>query len=220
MIWVIIALSTVLIAFIVAFLICGVRAMVYFDLESATFVCDIFILRRLHAVKYKIFECNGRLYSQFNARDLKEVGAKDKSSKRVDVDEEDNKEKLAKEGFLSSFADKINAFSDLAENLPTVKLKLLRTYLTVGTGDSMSTSVAVSALSALMGVAVVSLGGKIKAKTANIGVYPNFRWQNTVLSVNVDTGAGLYSVLIALLKILKTVKETKGQSAKRAKSKI
>lgn len=197
MIWLFIALLTALLTFVVAFAICGVRVKIYFDLEQGTLIADVYVLRKVHALKYKIFECNGFFYSQVNGRELKKVVINKGQATGAKKQKDTESEKLPLMMKLKTFAEMATAI--LNKKYP-LKFRLLRAYLTIGTGDSMSTSIAVSGITALLGTIYAAAGESIKAKTLDVGVYPNFRWQNTVLSAEADTGAGLVTIAMSALK--------------------
>lgn len=216
MIWLFIALLTALSAFVATVIICGVRVKIYFDLEQGTLIADVFLLRKVHAVKYKIFECNGNFYSQVNGRELKKVIM---NKGQASVEERQNGSESEKLPFmikLKTIADTATAI--LNKKYP-LKFRLLRAYLTIGTGDSMSTSIVVSGIIALLGTIFAAAGESVKAKTFDVGVYPNFRWQNTVLSAEADTGAGLAGIIASILKFKADIKRERRhiiQSGKRA----
>lgn len=193
-------------AVITAFLILGIRLKLYFDLETGTFVADVFAFGNVHAIKYKAFECNGDFYGQLNSRDLKKISLNKSehshnqtSSENEDCDGE-NKADI-KNAYFGSAVGKINALTHWLSTLKKLKLKTLRAYLTIGTGNSMATSLVVSAIATLSGALAIATADKISAKNADIAVYPNFRNENTVFTLDVETGAGLARLLIAVTSL-------------------
>ncbi len=191
---------------IIAFLLCGVRMKAYFDLETGTFVADIFFFRNYHAIKYKAFECNGDFYSQVNSRELKKIKINDKKEHEMNVGTTINNKKISdgneKIGYFRKISEKMTVFSEWIDSSHKLKFKTIRAYLTVGTGNSMATSITVSSIAAVMGAAQLMIGDKIKAKTSDICVYPNFRYENTVLTLDIDTGTGLMGILLSILSLI------------------
>lgn len=182
---------------IIIFLIKGVRVKAYFDLETATFVVDAFVFGNVHAVKYKAFECNGHMYGQLNSRELKKLGNNGNKGGYKDENGGKNDEKQGSD-FLLSASDKINALIKIFDSFPKIRLKTLRAYLTIGTGNSMQTSLIASSVATLLNVVSIATYDKIKVKNADIAVYPNFRHENTVFTLDLDTGAGLTGIMIKL----------------------
>lgn len=196
---------SVLTSAIIAFLLCGVRLKAYFDLETGTFVADIFFFRNYHAIKYKAFECNGNFYSQVNSRELKKININDKKEHDLNAEsttDDKNTDKDKKIGYFQRISEKMTVLSEWIDSSHKLKFKTIRAYLTVGTGNSMATSITVSAIAAVMGAAQLMIGDKIKAKTSDICVYPNFRYENTVLTLDIDTGAGLTGILLSILSLI------------------
>lgn len=191
------ALAAATVACVVVFFIKGIRVKAYFDLETATLIVDAFVFGNVHAFKYKAFECNGYMYGQLNSRELKRLSFSENKSKSKEKPEK-KLEDEEKDGFKKKITDKIKVFINMFGAMSGIRLKTLRAYLTVGTGDGMQTAMTVSSIAALMGIIGVATEDKIKIKNADIAVYPNFRYENTVLTVDMDTGAGLAGILVKL----------------------
>lgn len=208
-----ISIVAALIAVVTVFLLKGIRVKVYFDLETATLVADAFVFGNLHAVKYKAFECNGYIYGQLNSRELKRLDFSDKKREKSEIVSEKSGDE-EKEGFLLKISDKINEFTSIFGDLSGVKLKTLRAYLTVGMDNSLNTSLIVSSIITLLGIIGTATRDKIRIKNADIAVYPNFRYDNTVLTLDIDTGSGLAGILARLVAL--KIKLSIGKRKKRA----
>ncbi len=209
MITAIIVILCVLAATALTILMAGVRVKAYFDLERGTFIADAFILGNVHAVKYKAFECNGKIYYQINSKELCQLKAEDKKADFKKNERETNE----REEFLKSSAEKLRSLAEVFGTLDKIKLKSLRMCLTIGTGNSMSTSIVVAALVSAMSALQAATGEKGRIKNKEIAVYPNFRYENTVLTLEVDTGVYLAGMLVQLLKLRLKAAKSKAQAA-------
>lgn len=182
---------------VAAFFIAGIRIKAYFDLNTGTFITDLYVFGNLHAVKYKFFECNGGFYGQLNGRDLKKIRIKAETD---GVDTETNGSE--RERGVSIVAAKMKEVSETLEALPRLRFRNVRAYLTIGTGNSMSTSLAAATIADILGALGLITRGKIKAKSADIAVYPNFRYENTVFTLDLKTGAGLFRLSVSLASFM------------------
>lgn len=202
MVYAVLIVIFAVVAIISAFLIVGVRVQGYFDLAAGTFVTDAFVFGKIHLLRYRIFECSGDFYSQVNSRELKKI--------RIKSGEKDTKgAKTTDNGKLKidmRVAEKIGAVVNAVCDLKGIRLKKLRAYLTVGTCDSMSTSIAAAALASALAVLNAATYDKIKVKESDVAVYPNFRYENTVFTFDVETGMGTAGLALRFLKTGKALK--------------
>ena len=183
-------------AIIAAFLIVGVRVQGYFDLASGIFVVDVFAIANIHMLRYRVFECGGDFYSQTNSKDLKKVKMSANNGESGEKSGESDKNAEVKTGI----ADKIATVCDVLAGVGKIKLKKLRAYLTVGTGDSMSTSLVAATIGAALSTLNAATYDRIRVKEGDIAVYPNFRYENTVFTFDIETGAGLAGIIFESLK--------------------
>lgn len=200
MVYAVISILTALAVFATVLIIVGVRVQGYFDLQTGTFVVDAFALKRVHVFRYKLFECSGSFYSQINARELKKASFSQTEGKSGDDYGRDN------ENGIKRTAQKISAFASAIGEMQGVGLKRLRAYLTVGTGDSMTTSVVAATIAGALGVLCVAMRNKLKVKDGDIGVFPNFRHENTVLTFDIDAGHDTAGILLALFTAARKAK--------------
>lgn len=198
MIIAVIAITAFLITVLALFFVKGIRVKAYFDLQTGTFVSDVFVFGNVHALKYKAFECNGNFYSQINSRELKKITLKTNDNKQEQENSKNNKD-IAE--YSEQMLMKFKTLTDVISEFGILKLKTLRAYLTIGTGNSMSTSLIASSLAALLGALQLAVGEKIKVKNADISVYPNFRYENTVFTFEADTGASVWRLIYLLIYI-------------------
>lgn len=183
-------------AIIAAFLIVGVRVQGYFDLASGIFVVDVFAIASIHMLRYRVFECGGDFYSQTNSKDLKKVKMSANNGESGEKSGESDKNAEVKTGI----ADRIATVCDVLAGVGRIKLKKLRAYLTVGTGDSMSTSLVAATIGAALSTLNAATYDRIRVKEGDIAVYPNFRYENTVFTFDIETGAGLAGIIFESLK--------------------
>lgn len=206
----VIALSVLIVLIIVfaVFMLRGIRLKAYFDLNTGTLVADLFVFGNVHAVKYKLFECEGEFYHQINSKELKKVKLKNKSAdngNKIKSDVETNIRQKDSDKAKANFAEKttqiIGLLGSWISDVPSLYFKDIKAYLTIGTGNSMSTSLAATSCATLLGILALACEEKIKCKRSDIAVYPNFRFRNTVLTLDISTGAGLAKLLFAVLSL-------------------
>lgn len=205
MVYAIIAIITALIVSAVAFLIVGIRVQGYFDLQTGTFVVDAFAFGHIHVFRYKAFECSGSFYSQINTRELKKVSLRQKKGSEYYADEKS-------ENGVRHFAKKISVIAVALDLCPRITIKKLRAYLTVGAGDCMETSLAAASIAATLGALGAAMRDKIKVKQGDVAVFPNFRYENTVLTFDIDAGYGTLSLLSALLNVAIRMKKSQSEA--------
>lgn len=204
-----IVIFTAVFAFAVAFFVVGIRVQGYFDLQTGTFVVDAFVFGNIHVFRYKAFECSGNFYVQINSRELKKVALKRKKS-GIGGEKEDQGD-----GSGINVTQKISAFTDAVARLPEIRLNRLRAYLTIGTGDSMETSLVAAGIAAALGAVNVAMRDKIKVKQGDIAVFPNFRHENTVLTFDVDAGKGTLGLIFAVLRLAMKVKRSRAEAKRK-----
>ncbi len=210
MVYVMIAILTALTVLVASFLIVGIRVQGYFDLQTGTFVSDAFVFGNIHVFRYKAFECSGSFYSQINSRELKKIRQQETSGNHSGESAGDGRGA----GYL---AQKIAAFARAAVNCPGVRLKRLRAYLTIGTGDSMETSVIAASVAAVLGAVSVAMRDKLKVREGDVAVFPNFRHENTVLTFDVDAGYGTMSVIFAVARVVIKAKRSQTKARREAR---
>lgn len=206
----VIALTVLFVLVIVfaVFMLRGVRLKAYFDLNNGTFIADAFVFGNVHALKYKLFECGGEFYHQINSKELKKIEIKEKreyKANSVNAEEETNIRQnysdKGKANFAARTTEIIGIFGSWISDAPSLYFKDIKAYLTIGTGNSMSTSLIATSCATLLGVLALACEEKIKCKKSDIAVYPNFRFKNTVLTLDIATGAGLAKLLFAFLSL-------------------
>lgn len=187
------------IVLMVAFFTAGIRLKCYFDLDTSALVADLYVFDRVHAIKLKAFECNSQLYYQVNAKELKKIKRKRKSK---------TQENAVKASRLT-LNEVVGIVTNAVKQMPVLRLRELTAHLTIGTGDCMNTSVVCSSVAVLMSALYSLFGSKIKAKSFDCTVYPNFRFENTVFSCDVSMGWGLLPLTWYLFSLKRKVKKTK-----------